>query len=91
MATKTLFKIGGIGGAGTFAVVDVNGVPFIQINGTIQASIVSLTNSTGGTADNTVVDVGAAFSQATLNNNFSDVTAKINAILVALDGAGITS
>lgn len=56
-----------------------------------QAAITALTDSTTGTADNTVADVGAAFNQATLNNNFADLTAKINAILTALDGAGITA
>ncbi len=40
-----------------------------------------LTDSTTGTADATVADVGAAFSQATLNNNFADLTAKVNYLL----------
>ena len=40
-----------------------------------------LTDSTTGTADATVADVGAAFSQATLNNNFADVVAKVNYLL----------
>jgi hypothetical protein len=55
-----------------------------------QPNIVSLTDSTGGTADNTVQDVGASFNQATLNNNFADLTAKINQILTALDNSGLT-
>lgn len=49
------------------------------------ARITKLTTSVG-TADNTVADVGAAFSQATLNNNFADLAAKINAIIDALNG-----
>lgn len=40
-----------------------------------------LTDSTTGTADNTLADVGAAFSQATLNNNFADLAAKVNYLL----------
>lgn len=42
-----------------------------------------------GTADGTVVDVGGAFSQATLNNNFQDLATQINAIQNALRSAGI--
>lgn len=78
-----------------------------------QASIVSLTDSTGGTANNTVENVPAATGDAggaatvsaaadvatvasvntalaAVENNFADVAAKINEILAALDGAGIT-
>lgn len=40
----------------------------------------ALTDSTGGTADGTLADVGGAFNQATLNNNFADCAAKINAV-----------
>lgn len=53
-----------------------------------EVAVTSLTAGPG-TADDTVVDVGAAFAQATLNNNFADLTAKINAILVELRKAGI--
>ena len=67
-------------------IYDANGV---QVLGDQQAAIASLTDSTTGTANDAVADVGAAFSQATLNNNFADVTAKINAILTALRAAKI--
>jgi len=40
-----------------------------------------LTDSSTGTADGTVADVGASFSQATLNNNFADLAAKVNYLL----------
>jgi len=53
-----------------------------------EVAVTDLT-AASGTADNTVVDVGAAFAQATLNNNFADLAAKINAILVELRKAGI--
>ena len=49
-------------------------------------TLAELTDSTTGTADGTVADVGAAFSQATLNNNFADVVAKINALTRRLGG-----
>lgn len=53
------------------------------------ATVAALTDSTTGTADGTVSDVGTAFSQAILNDNFAEVTVKINAILTALKNAGI--
>jgi ABC-type amino acid transport substrate-binding protein len=42
-----------------------------------------------GTADGTVADVGAAFSQATLNDNFKELATKVNAILAALRASGV--
>ena len=44
---------------------------------------------TVGTADGTVADVGAAFAQATLNDNFRELSTKVNAILAALRDANI--
>lgn len=61
----------------------------ITNNGTQATAIASLTDSSTGTANDTVTDVGGSFTQATLNNNFADLAAKINAILAALRGAGI--
>lgn len=45
--------------------------------------------ATVGTADGTIADVGAAFNQANLNDNFRDVADKLNAVLAALRTAGI--
>lgn len=56
-----------------------------------QAAIVSLTDSSGGTANDTVQAIGGTYSQSEVANNFADVTAKINAILVALRAAGIVA
>lgn len=53
------------------------------------AALTALTDSTGGTADDTVADVGASFNQATLNNNFADLIAKINALRAAVRNAGL--
>lgn len=55
-----------------------------------QANIAALTEGPG-TADGTIADVGGSFSQATLNNNFKDLSTKVNAILSALDAVGITA
>lgn len=60
----------------------------IKANGTQASACADLTH-TVGTADGTVDDVGEAFNQTTLNNNFKECTTKINAILAALRGAGI--
>lgn len=53
------------------------------------AAIVSLTDNSGGTANDTLEDVPAAYNEAALANNFADCAAKINAILTALRNAGI--
>lgn len=53
------------------------------------AAITSLTDSSGGTANDTVQAIGGVFSQAEIANNFADLTAKVNAILAALRSAGI--
>ena len=44
-----------------------------------------------GTADNTVADVTAAFSQSVLNNNFRDIVEKLNAVILACREAEIIS
>lgn len=40
-----------------------------------------LLNSTTGVGDDTVVDVGGAFNQATLNANFADLITKVNSLI----------
>jgi hypothetical protein len=49
----------------------------------------TLTDSTGGTAGDTVGDVGGSFSQATLNNNFATLTERLNDVISALRDAGV--
>lgn len=60
-----------------------------QINaGTAQKSqvvaLVALTDSSGGTPSNTIVDVPAAYTEATLANQLASLTAKVNQIIAAL-------
>ena len=55
-----------------------------------QANIAALTEGPG-TANGTVDDVGGAFGQTTLNNNFKELSSKVNAILAALNAVGITA
>ncbi|MFI8237593.1 hypothetical protein ACIF83_10130 [Streptomyces sp. NPDC085866] len=52
------------------------------------AAVADLTH-TVGTADGTVDDVGASFNQTTLNNNFKELSAKVNAILLALRDSSV--
>jgi hypothetical protein len=54
----------------------------------VAPATVALTVSVG-TASNTIADVGGAFNQTTLNNNFRSVSAKINEIITKLKDAGI--
>ena len=65
---------------------------FIYLSGRkaqiLNAAVTSLT-AASGTADGTVADVGGAFSQGTLNDNFQELATKVNAILVALRAAKI--
>jgi hypothetical protein len=50
-----------------------------------------LTDSTTGTPGATLVDVGAAPTQANINNNFASVLAKLNAIETILHNLGLTT
>lgn len=62
-----------------------NTAPVVQPSGTDQGS---LTHSVG-TADGTVDDVGAAFNQTTLNNNFKELSSRYNALRSALVSLGL--
>ena len=42
-----------------------------------------LVDSSGGTSDGVISDVGASFSQSAINNNFAELAAKINYLLRA--------
>ena len=54
------------------------------------AAPVVLTAATG-TASNTIADVGAAFNQTTLNNNFKSLASKLNEVLAALEASSVTT
>lgn len=45
--------------------------------------ITPLTDNSGGTAGNTIVDVPATYTEATLANQLASLTAKVNAIINA--------
>lgn len=46
--------------------------------------IVNLTDNSGGVASDTIADVPAAYTEATLAAHIASLTAKVNAILNAL-------
>lgn len=52
------------------------------------ALIADLTAATGSASD-TIADVGSSFTQATLNNNFKSLAAKINALNAILKASGL--
>jgi hypothetical protein len=54
-----------------------------------QAATVTALTGTAGTADGAVADVGASFNQGTLNDNFKELSTKVNAIITALKNAGL--
>jgi uncharacterized tellurite resistance protein B-like protein len=57
----------------------------------VPAAAVADLVATVGTADGTLVDVGATFNQGTLNDNFRECQTKLNAILAALRAANIVA
>lgn len=48
------------------------------------AALVALTDSTGGTPGNTIADVPASYTEATLANQLSSLAVKVNAVIAAL-------
>jgi hypothetical protein len=55
------------------------------------AAIPPLNDTTTGVASNTVADVGPAFSQSQIDNNFAALTAKVNALIAVLKSYGLTA
>lgn len=51
--------------------------------------IVALTDSTGGSSDNTVAAVSGSGDDATINNNFADLIAKVNGLRTRLRAVGL--
>lgn len=49
------------------------------------ADIVPLTDSSGGTASNTIVDVPASYTEATLANQLASLTAKLNTVVAMVN------
>jgi hypothetical protein len=56
----------------------------VLANGGTWTDVVVLTAATG-TASNTIADVGATFTQTTLNNNFKSLAAKVNELITLVN------
>jgi hypothetical protein len=59
----------------------VNGVAFTPS----ATSITVLTDSSGGTASNTIADVPATYTEATLANQLASLAAKINEVIAVVN------
>lgn len=64
--------------------VGENGMTWVEIS-TVESDVGELT-VTVGTAADAMVDVGATFDQAKLNNNFASLAAKMNSLVRRLGG-----
>jgi hypothetical protein len=67
--------------------VETGGI--ITANGTQASAVADLTDNSGGTANDTIEAVSGSGADAAINNNFADLAAKVNALIAALEGAGI--
>ena len=91
---NNLFKAVGPGG-GTYEVRETGGSAALYLNGTLlavgaqQANIVSLTDSSGGTASDTIAAISATPTQAEVANAVASLAAKVNAVLSALETNGL--
>jgi hypothetical protein len=54
-------------------------------------AVAPLVDNSNGVTSNTVVDVGATFSQAQIDANFATLAAKVNALIAALKRHGLMS
>jgi hypothetical protein len=55
----------------------------------VASADIGVLTAASGTADGTVADVGGAFNQATLNNNFQDLATQVNALRAVLRAQGL--
>lgn len=70
--------------------VNTTGIGFFATAPVAQPTdLVALTDSSTGTATNTINDVGAVPTQAAINDNFASVTAKINGLRTRLRDLGL--
>lgn len=68
--------------------VNSTGVGFFGVTPVQRQSVTALTATSGG-IDDTIVDVGLTYNQATLNNNFRDLAQKCNDIRSILQNYGL--
>ncbi len=63
-----------------------NSTPVVQ-----QADIGALTDSTGGSADGTLVAISGSGDDSNINNNFADLAAKVTAIRSLIQTLGLSA
>lgn len=68
----------------TFVLDDVTGAAWVDSAVSVTSAITSLTDSSGGTASDTIAAVPGAYTQATLANQIASLAAKVNALNTAL-------
>ncbi len=84
-AGKTRIQAGGV----NKVVIDATGVGFYNHASAGQSADMGAVNdTTGGVVSLNVVDAGAVYSQATLNNNFAALSAQVNKVRTALRATG---
>lgn len=88
------YKTGGLKQGDLIFQFDKNYLFMVHALGLQQIAIVPAANavaltSGAGTVSNATSDVGAAFSQATLNNNFASLVGKINELRSKMVAAGL--
>jgi hypothetical protein len=67
-------------------------IGFFGVTPATQAPVLSpVTNNSNGTASSTIVDVGGAFSQTAINNNFATMATTVNTLIAALKRHGLMS
>ena len=70
-----------------------NGIvaPILSESGTQGSAIADLTDSSGGTASDTLAAISATYSQSEVANSIASLAAKVNALIAALEAANIIS
>jgi hypothetical protein len=56
----------------------------------LQTAITPLTDNSGGTASATLAAISGTYTQSEVRNSVASLAAKVNAIITALQSAGIT-
>ena len=68
-----------------------DGTSWVRCFNLTAPAITALTDSSGGTANDTVAAVSGSGDDTNINNNFADLTAKVNALRTILVDHGLAS
>jgi hypothetical protein len=70
-------------------ILDIKTGGILFTNGAQAALIADITDSSGGTASNTIAAIGGTYNQAEVRNAVASLAAKLNGVLAVLKNAGI--